>query len=212
MDLRWRTVVVTGAGSGLGREVALRFARVGAGVVVVDRDVAAAEEASGIVRASRVQAWSVQADVTSDDDLRHLARRLQDLGGADVLVHVAVGWTPGEHDLRTPVRLTQLFLDGLADRRGRVGEPGAVVHVAPSAATGAESDGSSEHAAATAGLARFTTSMAGPDIAARARVTCVVPGSAPPARVAGTVLDLATRGAAGAIVELGREHDAPDDA
>ncbi|WP_211357039.1 SDR family NAD(P)-dependent oxidoreductase [Nocardioides rubriscoriae] len=171
MDLRWRTVVVTGAGTGLGREVALRFARVGAGVVAVDRDAAAADETAGFARACRVQAWSVQADVTRDDDLGLLAARLRDLGGADVLVDTVAA----------PTRLTQLFLDGLDQRRGRALEPGVVVHVA----SGAEA----------AGLVRLTSP--------RARVTCVVPGGAPASRVAVAVVDLARRGAAGAVVELG---------
>lgn len=224
MHLRWRTVVVTGAGAGLGREIALRFARAGAGVVAVDRDRAAADDTAGLLRACRVQAWSVQADVTSEDDLGLLAARLRDLGGADVLVNNAGGWTPGDQfpdaapeswsatldlNLRAPMRLTQLFLDGLDDRRGRVGEPGepgAVVNVSSSAALGDEPYGSSEYAAAQAGLVRFTTSMARPEVAARARVTCVVPGrvalARAPFRVAGAVVDLAQRGAAGTVVEL----------
>lgn len=177
MELRWRTVVVTGAGSDLGREVALHFARVGAGIVAVDPDAAAADETAGLVRACRVQAWSVQADVTRDDELGLLAARLRDLGGADVLV------TGGA----AAVGLTRVFLDGLDERRGRALEPGAVVHVA----TGAAAD-----------LPGVTTATASPTLAVRARVTCVVPGGAPPSRVAGAVVDLARRGAAGTVVEL----------
>ncbi len=192
MDLRWRTVVVAGAGAGLGREVALRFARTGAGVVAVDRDPVAADETAALVRACRVQAWSVQADVTDEDDLLLLAARLRDLGGADVLVGCAApeAWaaTPDLH-LRATTRLTRLVLDGLDGRRGRTGEAGAVVHVAPRAAR--------------AGLVRLTTEMARPEVAARARVTGVVPGVASSSsRVTAAVVDLARRGAAGAIVEL----------
>lgn len=241
MDLRWRTVVVTGAASGLGREVALRFGRAGAGVVVVDRDTTGAEETADLVRACRVKAWSFAVDLCDDDELPLLAGRLRDLGGADVLVNNAGGWTPGEQypaadpaawsrtldlNLRVPMRLTQLFLDALPDRRGRTDEPGAVVNVSSSAAVGTDPYGSPEYAAAKAGLVRFTTAMARPDVASRARVTCVVPGwigldraqrewaaldpaeratlppLVPPAEVASTVVDLATRGPAGTVVEM----------
>lgn len=241
MDLRWRLVVVTGGAAGLGREIALRFARAGAGVLVVDRDAPAAEATAALVRAHRVRAWAFGADVCDEDDLRLLAGRVRDLGGADVLVNNAGGWTPREQfpqaapdewsrtldlNLRAPMRLTQLFLDGLDDRRGRSDDPGAVVNVSSSAALGADPYGSPEYAAAKAGLIRFTTAMAGPDVAGRARVTAVVPGwvglprahaewdaldpaeratlapLVPPEAVAGTVLELAVRGAAGSVVEM----------
>ena len=242
MHLRWRLAVVTGAGDGLGREIALRLARVGAGVLVVDRDLAAAEETAEQVRASRVKAWALQADVCVDADLVDLAARARDLGGIDVLVNNAGGWTPGEQfplarpddwsrtldlNLRAPMRLTQLVLDGLDHRRGRRDEPAAVVNVSSSAGLGTAAYGSPEYAAAKAGLIRFTTAMGGPEIAARARITCVVPGWVglpraqrqwddldpavradlppliPPSRVAGTVVDLLAHGDAGQVVEIG---------
>jgi NAD(P)-dependent dehydrogenase (short-subunit alcohol dehydrogenase family) len=116
LDLRWRTVVVTGAASGPGREVALRFGRVGAAVVAVDLDGEGAAETARQVRACRVQAWSVPADLDDDLDLALLAGRLRDLGGADVLV-----CAPG-------CGLVEAFLAGLVDRRGRR-DPGVVVLV-----------------------------------------------------------------------------------
>ncbi|WP_134740202.1 SDR family oxidoreductase [Nocardioides sp. 503] len=188
MHLRWRLAVVTGAGSGLGREVALRLARVGASVLVVDRDLAAAEDAVAQLELCRVKAWSLQADLAEDDAVRLVAARARDLGGADLLVNNAGGWTSGEQypaassaawgrtlalNLRAPMLLTQLFLDDLAHRGGRSDEPGAVVNVSSSAALGHEAYGSPEYAATKAALVRFTTAMAGER---RARVTCVVPG------------------------------------
>lgn len=86
MSLRWWTCVVTGAGSDHGRDLALRLARLGAGVLCVDPDRAAAETTAEAVRLSRVAAWSWQSDPASPDDRQWLADRVRDLGGADALV------------------------------------------------------------------------------------------------------------------------------
>src|SRR5918997_261331 len=50
--LRGKVALITGAGSGIGREAALLFAREGASVVAVDRDKGTAEETVGEIRAA----------------------------------------------------------------------------------------------------------------------------------------------------------------
>jgi NAD(P)-dependent dehydrogenase (short-subunit alcohol dehydrogenase family) len=122
MDLRYQLALVTGAGSGVGREVAVALSRVGAAVLAVDADGDAAEETARLVREARVAAWSMRAG-TDDLDLGLVAGRARDLGGADVLVNPAGGWAT----------LTRLFLDGVAHRRGRRTSP-AVVNLGPAAA------------------------------------------------------------------------------
>ena len=190
MHLRWRLAVVTGGGSGLGREICLRLGRAGVGVLVADRDATAAEDVATEVRESRVKAWSWQVDVTDAGELDLLAARMRDLGGADLLVNNAGGWTDGEQypaaapeawsatldlNLRSPMRLTQLFLADVGQRRGRSEEPGAVVNVASEAGLERGGYGSPEYAAAKAGLIRFTTSVAGLGRDDGIRVSCVVP-------------------------------------
>lgn len=190
-EIRYALAVVTGAGGGLGREIALALGRRGVAVLVADLDPSAAEETVALVRESRVGAWSFPCDVTEEADLHALAGRARDLGGADVLVNNAGGWTAGDAqypaapydawsrtldlNLRAPMLLTQLFLDDLDRRRGprRVG---AVVNVSSSAALGTEGYGSPEYAAAKAALVRLTTALGDPATAARARVMAVVPG------------------------------------
>lgn len=126
MDLRFRLALVTDGGTGLGREVAARLARVGAAVLVVDPDLAAARATAAAVAERRTRAWSFEADVTRPDDLALLHSRVRDLGGADLLVTGAQG-----DDLEAAEHLVRMFVGGLATRRGRRDQPGAAVLAAP---------------------------------------------------------------------------------
>ncbi|WP_132935554.1 SDR family NAD(P)-dependent oxidoreductase, partial [Mycobacteroides abscessus] len=82
-----RLVVVTGAGSGIGRATAMRFAKRGAHVVVTDLDLDTANETVDLILAMGRNASAVQLDVTDPDQWETFARDvLADHGVADVLV------------------------------------------------------------------------------------------------------------------------------
>lgn len=68
MQLDGKVALITGAGSGIGRESALLFASEGAAVVVVDIDDKGGEETVAAVRASGGRAVYVHADVAKPDD------------------------------------------------------------------------------------------------------------------------------------------------
>jgi NAD(P)-dependent dehydrogenase (short-subunit alcohol dehydrogenase family) len=88
--LRPRLVVVTGAGSGIGRATALRFAKLGAHVVVSDLELDAAETTTAIIRGNGHPASAVRLDVTNPDEWETVARGvLADHGYTDVLVNNA---------------------------------------------------------------------------------------------------------------------------
>ena len=190
MELRYLLAVVTGAGAGLGREIAVALSRAGAAILSVDRDAGTAEETAELARAARVRAWSVQADLTEETEVRLVAARARDLGGADLLVNNAGGWTPGEQypaapaeawtrtislNLTAPMLLTQLVLADAAARPDRRPGTPAVVNVSSSAASGPTPYGSPEYAATKAALVRLTAALADADRVG-GRVTAVVPG------------------------------------
>ncbi len=85
--LAGKVAIVTGAGSGLGRASALRFAREGAAVVCVDIDEASAAEVAAQIAASQGTARSARVDVTlSADTERMAALTLREFGRIDVLL------------------------------------------------------------------------------------------------------------------------------
>ncbi len=91
VDLRERVAIVTGGGRGIGRAIALGYARAGADVVISaarNRGEAEAVAAESEALPGRIEA--VQADVTVSDDVERLVERALSLRGRiDVLVNNA---------------------------------------------------------------------------------------------------------------------------
>jgi NAD(P)-dependent dehydrogenase (short-subunit alcohol dehydrogenase family) len=87
--LNGRVGLVTGAGGGIGREIARRFAREGMAVAVLDRDRAAAETVAG-----EIDGLALSADVTSPEEVRGAVEAvLVRFRRIDVLVNNAgVAW------------------------------------------------------------------------------------------------------------------------
>jgi NAD(P)-dependent dehydrogenase (short-subunit alcohol dehydrogenase family) len=90
-----KVAVVTGAGSGIGRALALALAREGARVVAADVDGAAAEETLRQAAAVGAEGMAVRTDVASREEVATLANRVFDrygrthllLNNAGVVVH-----------------------------------------------------------------------------------------------------------------------------
>ncbi len=83
-----KRIVITGAGSGLGRAVSLEFAKLGWKVVVSDIDMARAEKTVALIELARGTAIPVVCDVTSPENLEELAETVEKKwGGVDILVN-----------------------------------------------------------------------------------------------------------------------------
>ncbi|OBA60246.1 short chain dehydrogenase [Mycobacterium sp. 1100029.7] len=90
-EIPGKLALITGAGAGIGRATAVELARHGARkVIIVDRDLAAANETADAVRAACAQAAVYQADVSDEESMNSLAAQvLVDHGVVDILVNNA---------------------------------------------------------------------------------------------------------------------------
>ena len=87
MKLNGKAAIVTGAASGLGKAIAVRFAQEGAKVAIADLDRQAADAAAAEIAAAGGQAIGVAMDVTSEEEVNAgVAATVAAFGGVDILV------------------------------------------------------------------------------------------------------------------------------
>lgn len=87
MQLADKVAFITGAASGIGREIAILFAREGAHVVIADLNREAAEATAAEISSSAPRALAVAVDVTSEEQVNAAVQTTVDtFGGVDILV------------------------------------------------------------------------------------------------------------------------------
>jgi NAD(P)-dependent dehydrogenase (short-subunit alcohol dehydrogenase family) len=90
MTLKDRMAVVTGAGSGLGRAIALALAEVGAAIGAVDLDGTSAEETVALIAKAGGKAKAFQADTSKAADVdRAVGEAVKALGPLEIMVNNA---------------------------------------------------------------------------------------------------------------------------
>jgi 3-hydroxybutyrate dehydrogenase len=87
MKLKNKIAIVTGAASGIGKQIALTYAREGAKVAIADLDQGAADAAAGEIKAAGGNAIGIAMDVTNEQAVNDgVAAVVAAFGGVDVLV------------------------------------------------------------------------------------------------------------------------------
>ncbi|HXW39218.1 MAG TPA: SDR family NAD(P)-dependent oxidoreductase, partial [Acidimicrobiales bacterium] len=143
-DLTGKTAVVTGGGSGIGRQMAEALAELGADIVVCSRKLERCQQAAGELAGLGVRTLAVRCDLRHPNDAEEVAERASaEFGRVDVLVNDAgTSWGAPAED--TPlegwqkvidVNLTGLFLMCQSVGRRMIAQGGgAIVNVASVAA------------------------------------------------------------------------------
>lgn len=187
MKLKDRVAVITGAGSGLGRAIALRFAEEGARVVIGELNEAGAEETLRLVHAKGAEAFAVATDVSKPPSVSNLFKTMDDRGwGVDILVNNA-----GNAGHLTPVHemtdeqwhsVVDVHLGGTfyctreAIRRMLAqGRGGAVINISSVAALRGLPGGAS-YSAAKGAIISFTKGVSQEYASLGIRVNAIAPG------------------------------------
>jgi 3-oxoacyl-[acyl-carrier protein] reductase len=91
--LKGKVAIVTGAGRGMGKAFALKFAEEGAKLLVPDINLKGAESVVREIRAKGGKAVAMEADISKQEDTRKIAEEvIQQYGRVDILVNNAAIW------------------------------------------------------------------------------------------------------------------------
>jgi 3-oxoacyl-[acyl-carrier protein] reductase len=181
-----RVAIVTGAGRGIGRAIAHRFAADGAAVLVADLDDAAAGETVAAIHSAGGRSIAVHANVTIPEDVDALAATAIDrFGGIDILVNnagilrstPAADVTPEEWHLVLDANLTGSFLCAKAAYPALRGSGhGRIVNIASMAGRATSTLGGVHYTTAKAGVLGLTRHLAREWVRDGITVNAISPG------------------------------------
>jgi NAD(P)-dependent dehydrogenase (short-subunit alcohol dehydrogenase family) len=184
-QLDGQVAIVTGAGQGIGRAIAIELASRGATVAVADRDAQTADRTARELGAAGRRVRAITADMTRRPDRAALAGRTMDaFGRIDILINNA-----GIHRTALPLDVTEEHWDALMEVNARAtffctqavlphmiaARRGNVVNVA-SMAGKVTAKTSVPYAASKAAVIALTRGLALAYAADGIRVNCVCPG------------------------------------
>ena len=215
MQLKGKVALITGAGRGIGRAIALAFARAGAKLAVTARTISELQETAAQVRKLGRECLPIAADVSQRDDVSRLVNELlQRFGQIDVLVNNAGVQGPigplVENDTDSWVHTFQvnvfgaLYLIKAVLPQMMVRREGKIINVSGGGATAPRRRFSAYGASKTAML-RLTETLAEEVQAVNIQVNAIAPGVVN-TRMLQEIFEAGE--AAGPELELARERQA----
>jgi NAD(P)-dependent dehydrogenase (short-subunit alcohol dehydrogenase family) len=184
-SLEGKVALVTGAGGGIGRTLAMALAEAGATVGLHDRESAMTDEVKGEIESAGGKAFQFSADLV---DVEACARLIVEAhsstGRLDVLVNCAAmnrrkpidEVTPGDFDAIVAVNLRSVyFLSQQAHRLMKAQSGGKIIHIG-SINSFYSLDGVSVYGLTKGALAQLTRAMAVEWAKDNVQVNCIAPG------------------------------------
>jgi len=90
MNLVNKVAIVTGAGRGIGKAIAIALAREGANIIAIDVNIQTAEEVAKEIKSLDRQAWAIQVDVSDSKEVNRMVQSvLKKFKRVDILVNNA---------------------------------------------------------------------------------------------------------------------------
>lgn len=184
-----QVAVVTGAGKGIGRAIAIALAEAGADVAVGARTASDLDKVAGEIRVLGRRALAVPTDATSNAALQNLAQRASDeLGPIGIWVSNAGGIPGGtpryltrtteeSWDAQIDLNLKAVWMGAVVAASHMKGGGGVIINISSRAATGPQVR-NGPYAAAKAGVNSLTNTLAH-ELAPNIRVNAVGPGPIP---------------------------------
>ena len=198
-EFRGRVAIVTGAGRGMGRAVAMRLASGGATVVVNDLELADAQRVAGELKALGSEALAAEGDVTILADVQRVTGKAVDAFGAvHILINNAGVLRPtpvidieeDEWDFVVGVNLKGTYLCSRAVLPSMRSQGwGRIVNFSSTAGKNVSTVGGAHYTAAKAGILGFTRHLAKEEAGYGITVNSVCPGLIDTEMVRDTVSD-----------------------
>ncbi len=95
MEFKDKVVIVTGAGTGIGKEIATEFAKLGAKIAIAGRRMSKLGEVKKIIEKNSGTCLTIQADVSKVSDTKNIVTQTKKVfGGIDILVNNAGVYIP----------------------------------------------------------------------------------------------------------------------
>ncbi len=112
MDLKGKAALISGAGGGICRAIAVAFAKAGASVACVDIDPETAAETARLVASAGTKSLARKCNVADEAEVREVCKAAHDaFGRLDILVSGAAPHDPGGPVTETPLSEWQMVVD-----------------------------------------------------------------------------------------------------
>ncbi|PKL16102.1 MAG: 3-ketoacyl-ACP reductase [Spirochaetae bacterium HGW-Spirochaetae-5] len=185
MNFNKKVVIVTGAGEGIGRAIAVAYARHGASVIIAEKNIRSAEKTSELINEFNGTSAVIPVDVSNPEDIANMISETESrFNTIDILINNA-----GISEWKSPYDLTvdewdriintnlrsMFFCSREAAKVMRKSKRGSIINISSTRAIMSEPD-SEAYAASKGGILSLTHALAASLSEDNIQVNCISPG------------------------------------